>query len=103
MLADEFGCKGMWSDVGPAGGCADRRYLIVGLENQKGAFKTPTLRGVAPRAPYMHAGQFATLEEVLQHYRTAPGAIVGKSEVRPLELTDEDVRQLIAFLRAVGE
>ena len=38
----------------------------------EGAFKTPGLRGVSARAPYMHAGQIGTLEEVVDHYLEAP-------------------------------
>ena len=36
----------------------------------RGKFKVPSLRNVALRAPYMHDGRFATLEEVIQHYST---------------------------------
>jgi cytochrome c peroxidase len=49
-------------------------------------FRPPSLRGVADRPPYMHAGQFATLEEVLHHYNTAPEAPGGHSELEPLNL-----------------
>jgi cytochrome c peroxidase len=98
MLADEFGCYGVWSDAGPAGGCVDRRYLIVGMANQLGAFKTPSLRGITDRAPYMHAGQMATLAEVLRHYSLAPTAPIGKSELKPRNFSDEEIRQLLAFL-----
>ena len=38
------------------------------------AYKVPSLRNVAERAPYMHAGQFATLSQVLDHYNRAPAA-----------------------------
>jgi cytochrome c peroxidase len=102
MLDDEFGCKGQWSDAGPAGGCVDRRYLIVGMVNQVGAFKTPSLRNVAGRAPYMHAGQLATLEAVLQHYSLAPVAPLGKSELKPRNFTDEEIKQLLVFLTTLG-
>lgn len=98
MLKDEFGCKGQWSDAGPASGCVDRRYLVEGLENQVGAFKTPTLRGVAARVPYMHQGQFATLEDVLRHYSTAPQAAIGTSVITPGNFTEDEIRQLTAFL-----
>jgi cytochrome c peroxidase len=98
MLADEFGCKGAWSDASPAGGCVDRRYLVEGLDNQVGAFKTPTLRGVATRGPYMHAGQFTTLDQVVRHYSAAPSAAVGTSVLIPSNLTDDEVKQLVAFL-----
>ena len=47
----------------------------------EGAFKTPGLRGVAARPPHMHAGQFATLEQVVRHYLAAPHAAVGHSEL----------------------
>jgi cytochrome c peroxidase len=33
-----------------------------------GAFKTPTLRNVALRGPFMHNGALATLDAVMQHY-----------------------------------
>jgi cytochrome c peroxidase len=58
-----------------------------------------TLRGVAERAPYMHAGQFATLEEVLRHYSLAPAAPAGHNELEFLNLSETQIRQLIAFLR----
>lgn len=55
------------------------------LERQ---YKAPSLRNVAERAPYMHAGQFDSLESVLQHYNSAPDAPTGDSEVEPLQLSD---------------
>jgi len=103
MLDDEFGCKGPWSDAGPAGGCVDRRYLIVGMANQLGAFKTPSLRNVAEQGPYMHAGQLTSLEAVLQHYRTAPAAPLGKSELQPLNFSETEIQQLIAFLTTLSD
>ncbi len=49
---------------------ADARFS----PDEPGAFKTLRLRGAASRAPYMHAGQIATLDAVLQHYNAAPDA-----------------------------
>lgn len=49
----------------------------------------------------MHAGQFATLEQVLQHYNTAPLAPAGKTELEPLGLTDRQLAQIIAFLKTL--
>ena len=83
----------------------------------EGAFKTPGLRGVAGRPPYMHAGQFATLEQVVRHYVAAPHAAVGHSELThrhasgvagthaerpPLELTDTEVADLVSFLNTLS-
>jgi cytochrome c peroxidase len=50
----------------------------------------------------MHAGQFATLEEVLHHYNSAPKAPAGHSELEPLNLTDAQLAQIIAFLKTLS-
>lgn len=42
---------------------------VTGNERHNGLFKAPSLRNIALTAPYMHDGRFATLEEVLEHYR----------------------------------
>ncbi|MCC7031563.1 MAG: hypothetical protein IT179_01880 [Acidobacteria bacterium] len=66
------------------------------------AYKVPSLRNVAERAPYMNAGQFATLADVLDHYNRAPAAATGHSELRPLRLKAVELRQLEAFLRTLS-
>ena len=65
------------------------------------AYKPPSLRGVAGRPPYMHAGQVATLGDVLIHYNTAPAAPGGHSELEPLNLTTTELASLEAFLMAL--
>jgi cytochrome c peroxidase len=50
----------------------------------------------------MHAGQFATLEEVIAHYDAAPRAPFGHSELVPLRLSAAERRQLLAFLRTLS-
>ena len=40
------------------------RFVVTDREEDKGAFKTPTLREIEHTAPYMHDGRFRTLEEV---------------------------------------
>ena len=49
----------------------------------------------------MHAGQIATLEEVVAHYVAAPEAPGGHSEIRPKNLTEDEQEQLVAFLRSL--
>jgi cytochrome c peroxidase len=44
---------------------------VAGDTNQKGKFKTPTLRNVAVTAPYMHNGVFQSIEAVLSFYQHA--------------------------------
>lgn len=66
------------------------------------AFKVPSLRNVADRAPYMHAGQLATLAQVLAHYNRAPIAPAGHTELKPLKLNPKELAQLEAFLRSLS-
>jgi len=55
----------------------------------------------------MHAGQFATLEEVVRHYAKSPPATVGHSELahasshsdrKPIQLLESEIQDLVAFL-----
>jgi cytochrome c peroxidase len=78
------------------------RYLVTKEEKDKGAFKTPTLRNVAQRDPYMHNGAFQSLEEIIDFYNRGGGAVAGKSPlVQPLALTAQEKRDLLAFLQAL--
>lgn len=97
---DPYNCLGAFSDAKPEE-CTELRFMTVNSPDELGAFKTPSLRGAASRAPYMHAGQIATLDDVLQHYNAAPEAQVGNSELRLLQLGDDELAQLAAFIRAL--
>ena len=107
LLQDEFNCLGRYSDAQP-GQCGELQFLAADDPGQLAAFRTPSLRNVAERAPYMHAGQFATLEQVVRHYAASPPAALGHSELaRPgerhaervaIRLSDADVLDLTAFL-----
>jgi cytochrome c peroxidase len=44
------------------------KYNVTKVEDDKGKFKTPSLRNIALTGPYMHDGRFKTLDEVMQHY-----------------------------------
>ena len=101
VLADEFNCRSRWSDA-PAEACAELDFLVTDSHELERAFKPPSLRNVAERAPYMHAGQMATLAEVLDHYNRAPAAPAGHSELEPLGLSRKELRQLEAYLRALS-
>ncbi|OGS96462.1 MAG: cytochrome-c peroxidase [Gallionellales bacterium RBG_16_56_9] len=100
-LADEFNCLSQWSDAG-GNDCAELRFVTSEGEQLLGAFKPPTLRNVAETGPYMHAGQFATLEEVILHYNTAAVGPVGHTELEPLHLNPTQREQLEALLRALS-
>ena len=100
VLADEFNCRSRWSDNRSA--CAELEYLVTADHSLERAFKVPSLRNVASRAPYMHAGQFGTLAEVVEHYDRAPRAPAGHTELKPLRLSAPERRQLEAFLRSLS-
>jgi cytochrome c peroxidase len=101
VLADEFNCRSRWSDA-PGAQCSELEFLVSEGHTLERAFKVPSLRNVADRAPYMHAGQFANLEEVVAHYNHAPAAPAGHSELKPLRLNAREVQQLVAFLRTLS-
>jgi cytochrome c peroxidase len=108
---DEFNCLGKYSDAGREG-CQELRFIESDDPGMDGAFKTPSLRNVAHRAPYMHAGQLASLEEVVAHYVRSPAATVGHSELahagkghaerKPIRLTEDEARDLVAFLKTLS-
>jgi cytochrome c peroxidase len=101
VLADEFNCLSHYSDARPEQ-CEELRFASDSGEELQRAYKTPSLRNAAERAPYMHAGQFATLEDVLRHYDRAPAAPAGRSELKPLHLSATELAQLGAFLRTLS-
>jgi cytochrome c peroxidase len=100
-LADPFNCRGRFSDDRTTT-CAELDFAVSGNAEQIRAYKVPSLRGVALRPPYMHAGQFATLESVIRHYSAAPKAPAGQSQLRPLKLEPAERRSLIAFLKTLN-
>jgi cytochrome c peroxidase len=78
------------------------RFRVTGLEADRGAFKTPTLREVSRTAPYMHDGSLATLDDVVAYYdRGGERNPWLDSRVRPLGLTNGEKLDLLAFLRAL--
>jgi len=101
VLKDEFNCRSRWSDATPAQ-CSELEFLKAYGQELQRAYKVPSLRGVAERAPYMHAGQFATLSDVVGHYNQAPAAPAGHTELKPLKLNAEEQRQIVAFLQTLS-
>lgn len=83
------------------------RYAVTNKESDKGAFKTPSLRDVAKRAPYMHDGSIATLEEVMKFY--GKGGIenphldrkIDRRFAEQLDFSDEQIADLVAFMKSL--
>ncbi len=79
------------------------RYMVTKIAEDIGAFKTPTLREIARSAPYTHDGRFKTLEEVVNFYNQ--GGVKNPHQdplIIPLELTDEEKRDLVQFLHTLN-
>ncbi len=92
--------------VATDGGLGDEMDLDPAFRAQRlGEFLTPPLRHVAKTAPYMHAGQFDSLSDVIEFYRgggSADGFVgIKDRRIQPLEITDDEARDLEAFLRSL--
>ncbi len=80
------------------------RMLLTELPEDAGRFKVPTLRNVALTAPYMHDGSIETLEEVVEHFNLGGVGHPNQSEwVRPLNLSEQQRADLVAFLHALTD
>jgi cytochrome c peroxidase len=106
LLDDEFVSVGQHSD-GPQGTRA-MNLLYLDFEGAFGGhFRTPSLRNVAKTAPYMHAGQYGTLAEVVRHYSNLADAVPPAEPehvellVRPFPLDERELADLVAFLESL--
>ncbi len=79
------------------------RFQVTGNPQNLGEFRTPSLRNVELRAPYMHNGRLAALEDVVEFYNRGgdfpnannfPGNLI-----RPRNLSAQQKSDLVAFLR----
>jgi len=84
------------------------RFAISTQYRDLGSFKTPTLRNIAKTAPYMHDGSLESLLDVVKFYNN--GGRVEESDptfdfqsggIRPLDLSDDQMDDLVAFMEAL--
>lgn len=101
---DPFNAAGPHSDD-RTGTQARISRSLVNSPDRWGEFRTPSLRNAAVTAPYMHAGQKATLAEVVRFYSTLEGATQldhhRESVLRRLDLSAQEEADLVAFLGAL--
>ncbi|HSH27835.1 MAG TPA: cytochrome c peroxidase [Wenzhouxiangella sp.] len=71
----------------------------------RGGFKVPTLRNISQTAPYMHRGNFETMQEVVSFYNKGRGHAVPEDENLYLHwhiwepnLSDREIELIVAFL-----
>ncbi len=84
------------------------RFAVTKELDRIGSFKTSTLRNIAVTAPYMHDGSIATLRDAVVHYNN--GGVTNEEDpvndflsggIRPLNLTDEQIDEVVAFMEAL--
>ncbi|HEX9321583.1 MAG TPA: cytochrome c peroxidase [Xanthobacteraceae bacterium] len=89
-------------DVGLPSADIRRGAFVPGVVKLQHAFKTPGLRDIARRGPFMHDGSLATLEAVVDHYDQGGMIRPSQSElVKPLGLSAQEKADLIAFLETL--
>jgi cytochrome c peroxidase len=98
---DQFHNTGVGWRPGPDGDPG--RYAVSFEDQDRGAFKTPTLRDVARTAPYMHDGSLPTLDAVIEFYseggRRNPAL---DPRMRPRGFGRDEKRALVAFLETLN-
>src|SRR5215475_11039463 len=92
-----------FQDIGLPSDDVGRGQYLPGVVKMKHAFKTPSLREIARRGPYMHDGSLTTLEQVVDHYDNAGVDRPSRSDLmRPLRLTAQEKADLVDFMKTLS-
>jgi len=92
-----------FQDIGLSSTDIGRGAYAPGVIKMQHAFKTPGLREIGRRAPYMHDGSLATLEQVVDHYDGGGVDRPSRSDLmHPLGLTAQEKSDLVAFLNSLS-
>jgi cytochrome c peroxidase len=92
-----------FQDIGLPGTDAGRGALLPRVAKMNHGFKTPGLREIARRGPYMHDGSLRTLEQVVEHYDRGGIDRPSRSDlIEPLGLTVQDKLDLVEFLKTLS-
>ena len=106
LQASPFNLLGSYSDAGPADPALLKTRHVQPQHRNFGEFKVPSLRNVGITAPYMHDGQLATLDQVVQHYSSLNLDRLhadGEQILRPLNLSAAEAADLLAFLHSLTD
>jgi cytochrome c peroxidase len=91
-----------FQDIGLPSEDVGRGKYAPGVVKMEHAFKTPGLREITHRAPYMHDGSLKTLEQVVEHYDQGGVNRPSRSDLmKPLGLTSQEKSDLVAFLKTL--
>lgn len=103
LLSSPFNSNGPYSDDRKTG----KLQGLSQQESQRGQFRTKSLRNIVASGPYMHAGQLATLSDVMHFYKVGGGDVKGTGIVKdpimmPLDLTAQDEADLVEFVQTLS-
>ena len=91
-----------FQDIGLPSKDVGRGEFMPGVVKMQHAFKTPGLREIARRSPFMHDGSLATLEAVVEHYDRGGVDRPSRSDLmKPLGLTTQEKSDLVAFMQTL--
>jgi cytochrome c peroxidase len=105
LRASPYNLLSRWSDAPDVAASIKTRHVQAQHRNF-GEFKVPGLRNVALTAPYMHDGQLATLDDVVNHYSELNLDRLhadGEQILTPLHLNEDERSDLVAFLRTLND
>lgn len=103
LLSSPYTLAGEWSDDSAKSGAWAARNVRQ-THADFGTFRTPSLRGVAKTAPYMHDGSLPDLTAVVRHYDAIDLErmhAAGEAILMPLHLTETEVTNLVEFLETL--
>jgi cytochrome c peroxidase len=90
-------------DIGLPSVDVGRGKFLPDIPKMQHAFKTPGLREISRRGPYMHNGSIATLEQVIEHYNSGGVDRPSRSDLMTqLNLAPEEKTALVAFLKTLN-
>ena len=105
LLASPFTLAGDYNDDPSKEGA----WAVNGVARQHsdfGTFRVPGLRSLSRTAPYMHDGSRVTLHDVIDHYNDIDMERLhtdGEAILRPLNLSQNEIDDLVAFLRSLDD
>ena len=92
-----------FQDIGLPSKDVGRGQFVPGVIKMEHAFKTPGLREIVRRAPYMHDGSLAALEDVVEHYNRGGVDRPSRADlIKPLGLSAQEKTDLVAFLQTLS-
>lgn len=105
LLSNAYTLDGNWSDDAEKQGAWVVRS-VRRSHSDFGTFRTPSLRGAAETAPYMHDGSLIDLDAVIRHYSEIDTERLhagGEAILSELNLSEQEIADLAAFLETLSK